>query len=326
MLLLPHVDPRHFVNGMIIGVSGGLDSVVLLHHLTQRANALPDAKLCVAHVNYRLRDTADADEVFVQQLAEQYGWPCETLRADSQPAGVNTQAWARTLRYDFFERIATLHACRTVAVAHHADDQAETLMWRLLRGTGLDGMAGMEAERALSAQVMLLRPFLATPRSALECYAQAHDLSYREDHTNQTDQYTRNRIRHELFPLCEAIQPGSTRHLAALTLRLQPDIAYLAQLTQEAWNGLTPQIEATRMIWNRRLFLTLAHPLQVRVLRHAYHLFVAGGSQLVEDHVQKMLQIAHGQGRESAFPGTCHFWCEGPYCVMSQQREHKGSA
>lgn len=312
------INDPHFAAGLVVGVSGGLDSVVLLDLLATRARRVSGAACRVAHVNYRLRAAADDDAAFVRALAQRYDVPCDVLLADPPPPTANVQVWARDTRYEHFQQMARTHRCRYVAVAHHADDQAETILWRLLRGTGLDGLAGMADERALGDDVTLLRPLLGCARATLEDYARARALTHRVDHTNATDHYTRNRIRHELLPVCESIQPGAARHVAGVARRLQPDLALLRQLAIRAWDALAPQIAPTQLTWPRHPFLAIDLALRTRIFRHAYHLLMGEAHQLVEDHLEKMEQIAQGEGTEYSLPGSCHFWCDGPYCHLAK--------
>lgn len=302
--------------GLVIGVSGGLDSVVLLDALVTRAHALPQAILHVAHVNYRLRPTADADAAFVRHVAERYGLPCDCCEPNPPPPGVNRQAWARAVRYDFFQHTARRYDCAAVAVAHHADDQAETVLWRLLRGTGLDGLAGMEPERSCQDGATLLRPLLDYSRAELEAYARTRGLSSCVDPTNASDDYTRNRMRHAVLPLCESIQSGAARHVAGLARRLQPTVALLQQLTREAWASLEPQQGPTELRWRRHPFLVIPLALRLRIVRHAYHLIMGGGGELVEDHLSTVERLAHAAGKTYFLPGPCLFQSFGSYCEL----------
>ncbi|WP_294977125.1 tRNA lysidine(34) synthetase TilS, partial [uncultured Leuconostoc sp.] len=166
---------------VIVAVSGGVDSVVLLHTLRQQ---LPDAKLVVAHVNYHLREESDADEKFVRQLADNYQAIFEQTEWLNVP-DTAVEKQARDFRYHFFDQLASKYHTTTVVVAHHADDQAETVLLKLMRGGQLMQLAGMSNQNQ-----MIVRPFLLITKQELVSYAQNHNLNWHEDKTNQDASYT----------------------------------------------------------------------------------------------------------------------------------------
>ncbi|MFQ5572580.1 MAG: tRNA lysidine(34) synthetase TilS [Rhodothermales bacterium] len=190
---------------VLVGVSGGVDSVVLLDVLRQ-LHYVP----LVAHVNYRLRGPAsDDDETFVREL-------CQSLNLSYFPATFDTETYAaehgqsiqeaaRTLRYGFFARLAEEEGVPCVAVAHHVDDQAETVLLNLLRGAGPEGIAGMAPKRPMmpGIGVSLVRPLLTTRRVEIEAYAREAGLVWREDASNQSLKYKRGVLRREIIPLIE---------------------------------------------------------------------------------------------------------------------------
>lgn len=158
----------------------------------------------VAHFNHSLRGAeSEADAEWVAGLCRELGLVCELGRADSASTGaaaVRTEAAARTARYEFLQKTAERRGARYVVTAHTADDQVETVLHRLVRGTGLAGLAGIPARRELTASVTLVRPLLAVRRIEIEDYLQSLGQSYRTDASNANRQFTRNRIRHELLP------------------------------------------------------------------------------------------------------------------------------
>ena len=185
---------------VLVAVSGGADSVALVRGLA--AIKQPGGgKLVVAHFNHRLRgEAADADERFVVELAEQLGFAHEIGRAD---ALLSAEEDSRRLRYEFLKTAAERVAARYVVTAHTADDQAETILHRILRGTGIAGLAGMRRARPLTEDIALLRPLLMFRRAELRQYLADIGQSFREDATNVDPRYTRNRLRNELLPLLE---------------------------------------------------------------------------------------------------------------------------
>lgn len=168
-----------------------MDSVVLVHLLSKSGH-----KIELAHVNYGLRgEESEKDEQFVRELAERLDVPLHVLHAED-PKSIQT--WAREVRYDWFQKLSLAMGIRYVAVAHHEDDQLETMLLNLLRGTGLSGLSGMRPWRPLNAECCLLRPLLGTRIAQIQAYAQSNGLSWREDKSNKEGPYARTEIRNEL--------------------------------------------------------------------------------------------------------------------------------
>lgn len=212
---------------IVVGVSGGVDSIVLLNAITATGRSV-----IAAHVNYHLRgDASDEDERFVRAECERIGAACRVLQAEDAP-GASIQAWAREVRYDWFERVAAQSHADAVAVAHHADDQAETVLINIIRGTGIDGLAGMRPVRPVSrgSEVMLIRPMLDLGRTRIEAYARAHDLAWREDASNESGRYLRSRVRSWLDGASDIADPV---RLAAIAGRAAVTAAVLRRSVVE---------------------------------------------------------------------------------------------
>jgi len=184
---------------IVVAVSGGADSVALLRILSELRDPLA-LKLIVAHFDHRLRPDSADDGRWVEALAT--GLQAECVLGAAQSAGPSrgVEAWARRERYAFLQNCASRSRANWVAVAHSADDQAETVLHHLIRGTGLQGLAGMPAVRALAPAVRLIRPGLEVSRAALRHYLADLGQSFREDPTNADGRYTRNAIRNDLLP------------------------------------------------------------------------------------------------------------------------------
>ena len=185
----------------IVAVSGGADSVALLVGLARLSP--PGARLVVAHACHDLRPDAGDDRRFVADLAARLGVACESralaVRDDPEGRGEGIEARARRLRYDFFIDAAYAHAARHVLVGHTADDQAETILHRAMRGTGVAGLSGMRPSRTLADGVALLRPLLALPRAAGRAFLETEGEAWREDATNADPRYARNFLRHDVL-------------------------------------------------------------------------------------------------------------------------------
>ena len=208
----------------IVALSGGADSVALLLGLQRMG--IP---LVAAHCNFQLRGAeSDADETFVRQLCEERGVKLYVEHFDTTTYAhhhhISIEMAARELRYDYFERLRQELGAATIAVAHHRDDNVETLLLNLVRGSGLKGLCGMRPKNGY-----VVRPLLDMPRTDIEAFLKAEGQTYRTDSTNTDTIYRRNKIRHELLPLLRELNPSIEKTLAATMARLKEAEAIVAQ-------------------------------------------------------------------------------------------------
>jgi tRNA(Ile)-lysidine synthase len=200
----------------LIGVSGGRDSVALLHWLIN----LGYNKLIVCHLNHQLRGrSSDADARFVEKLADRHHLDLELTAEDvrglAQKKRMSIETAAREARYSFFARAAKHRRCHKIFLAHHADDLVETFLLNLIRGAGLTGLGGMRdisSRQVDGANLTILRPLLSVWRSDIDKYVDECDLKFREDATNKNLAPTRNRIRSRIIPYLERILGRNIRH------------------------------------------------------------------------------------------------------------------
>lgn len=222
---------------LLIAVSGGPDSLALLHLLN--ASGYP---LVCATFNHRLRPEAADEVAYVRQVAESLGIPFVTDSADvaayAEAEGLSLEEAARTLRYRFLFREARKAGAQAVLTGHTADDQAETVLMHFLRGAGLSGLKGMLPRVVLPVfdeEIPLVRPLLGWQRANTETYCREHNLSPIQDPTNTDTTYFRNRLRHELLPALESYNPRIRETLARTAFALQGDEALLAEVLDAAW-------------------------------------------------------------------------------------------
>ena len=226
---------------MLCAVSGGRDSMALLSFLEQLA-AEKGFILHAAHYNHMLRPTADRDKDFVRLWCADRHIPlaCGTcdVRAWAREQGASLEDAARTLRYRFLEETADRVGAQRIATAHHVQDNAETVLLHLLRGTGLRGLGGIAPVRG-----RVVRPFLETDRRDIDAYVEENNIPYVEDESNADITFARNRLRIEVMPLLEKLAPGSTARIAGAAAILREEENHLAQESA----GLLPPAEEDKI-------------------------------------------------------------------------------
>lgn len=235
---------------LLAGLSGGADSVALFRTLLVWRER--GGELGAVHVNHGLRgEDSDEDERFVRRLCEAYQVPLQVFRAS--PPACASEAWAREARYGFFRQAIQSSGAEAVALAHHMEDQAETLLLHLLRGAGLTGLSGMPADGYVLG-VRVVRPLLTVPRQALREALTEAGQSWREDASNQDNRFLRNALRHELLPMMERLAPGCASRMAAS-----------ASLLREEETALAAQAEDFLTAYGGQDYLAL-HPLTLQPL------------------------------------------------------------
>jgi len=256
--------------GLVLGVSGGADSSALLHilhHLGYRVH--------VAHLNHCARgEESDADEAFVVALTAQLGVPCECRKCDvtaeAKASGLSFEAQARETRYSFFASVARKHGISKIVTAHHADDQVETVLMRILRGTGPEGLSGIPYTRQWD-RLSIVRPMLDCRREAIVAWLKESGLSWREDASNFDLQYRRNLVRHELLPLLEEKHNPQVREaLLRLAEAQHCDNFYWEAQVSDVLTGAEEELtRATFRVWpealQRRVIMRLAQGREIEL-------------------------------------------------------------
>jgi len=282
---------------VLVAVSGGVDSVVLLYALRELQKS-EKLSLAVAHFDHAIRTDSAADAEFVKKLARSLKLRYYSERADvpayAKAQKLSLEVAARTLRYQFFERIAKAHDFKKIALGHTLNDQAETLLMRLLRGAGLEGLSGIPPVRP-SGELTYIRPLIECTRDQIVAFAQAHKLSWREDPTNYDTTIARNKIRHELIPILKEYNPkvlealGRTARLlaqAAHVLDCQAEQALATLIASESAQGLALDLKD---------LMAMPEYLQALVLRRA----IARINPLCEPeaaHIEAMLRWISRRG------------------------------
>ncbi|OGX08597.1 MAG: tRNA lysidine(34) synthetase TilS [Omnitrophica WOR_2 bacterium GWA2_37_7] len=221
---------------VIIGVSGGPDSITLAHILFKLQYDL-DIQLHIAHYNHNLRKGSKADQKFVEELAVKLNIPFSTdswKNADAIKKG-SIEELARDQRLVFFKKVAKQQGTRTIALAHTEDDLAETVLMRILRGAGLNGIRGILPKRKVNG-LTFIRPFLGLSRKEIESYINKNKLLFKIDPTNNQSIFYRNKIRLNLLPLIEKQYSPNIKHLLSnLSKNISADFDYLEIQTEKAF-------------------------------------------------------------------------------------------
>ena len=208
---------------VLCALSGGSDSMYLLSRLLEGGY-----RVCAAHYNHHLRPSADRDEQFVRDWCARHSIPLTVGHGDvadhaaKQHMGIEEAA--RDLRYAFLQETAAQTGCALIATGHHAGDNAETVLMNLIRGCGTGGLSGIPVRRS-----NIVRPMLDVTRREIEAYLSAHSIPHVEDETNCDQSYTRNRIRHQLLPLLEELNPQAAAHISSAARRAEEDDAELCR-------------------------------------------------------------------------------------------------
>jgi len=206
---------------ILAAVSGGPDSVCLAHYLRAMARR-KGFSVRLLHVHHGLRGgAADRDAAFVRDLGRQWGVPAFTAAAPVRTRGQGLEAAARKSRYRALTRAARRLRCNKVATGHQLDDQAETVLLHLLRGTRVSALAGIPPRRRLSGRIDLVRPILPLTRAEVLAYLEVHGLKCRHDRTNRDTRFTRNWIRSRVLPLLASRNPRIREHLAGIAAQVR---------------------------------------------------------------------------------------------------------
>ncbi|MEN6337053.1 MAG: tRNA lysidine(34) synthetase TilS [Phycisphaerales bacterium] len=304
--------------GILVAVSGGADSIALLHVLrTLQTQGRLSSTLVCGHVNHQLRGEAgDADERFVVEQAKAMALPAVTrtvdVRSHAQTHRLSIETAARQLRLAALEQIARERGCSWIATGHQKNDNAETIIHRLLRGTGFRGLAGIRPIRRIAEDLSLARPLLCATRDEILRYLDEHNLSWREDLTNVDTAYARNYIRHRLLPSLR--QESRTSLVEDLSLLGESAGRLHDRVHREAKQAWAKTVETGSdevRIEASRLF-SLPEPVAIELIRQMLVHLGCGERDLTERHYRAVLQLARegAAGQGLSLPGGFEARCD----------------
>jgi tRNA(Ile)-lysidine synthase len=279
---------------VIVGVSGGPDSMALLHILKNLAPSL-NCEVLAAHLNHGLRVEAGAEEIFVKEKCRAWGIKYYSSRVSvadlAQLQKTTLEDTGRNARYQYFNQLRELTGSQLIATAHHYDDVAETVLLHLLRGSGIKGLRGI-----LPRSGNLIRPLLMASKEELLDYLQAREIDYCLDQSNNDSVYLRNRIRHGLIPyLQKEFNPRIVGKLNQLALIARDENEALEEESRRLWDGVFLEDEEKYLVLDNQALSLLPKAYQRRIILRAFAQLTSESEWNLED-VQKVLELSHKQG------------------------------
>ena len=300
---------------LVVAVSGGPDSLALVHALHSLRHDLR-LRLHAAHLDHGLRPEASAEDAeFVRETMGTLQVPLTLHKLDvsafSRRRGLSLEDAARRLRYDFLSRVASDERADAVAVAHTLDDQAETVLMHILRGSGLNGLRGMQIDstRLVSGRTLrLFRPLLYVSKSQTMSYCANNGLEPRSDESNLSPKFTRNRIRLDLMPGLEEFNPSVKLALARLAHSVALDIDFIERELDDVAEDILSEDPQIGVSLDRKLFSQLHPSLQRQLLRRAVRSAGVGLQDIEMSHLEEMARLMAGMsGKRTNLPGDQTF-------------------
>ncbi|MBN1315378.1 MAG: tRNA lysidine(34) synthetase TilS [Anaerolineales bacterium] len=287
---------NHFTAGetVLVGVSGGPDSLCLLHGLVDIRDK-QNLNICVGHLDHQLRPDSSKDAKFVERTCSEWGVPCTIKSVDvnqlADKLKLGVEEAGRQARLDFLTDLAKSIGANKIALGHNADDQAETVLMHILRGAGLDGLEGIAGIRTLG-KIYLVRPLLTISRSDIEAYCHEHQLEPHIDSSNRDRTYFRNRIRHDIMPYLEKYAPGIRNRLRQLSELATADVALLNSHLNDCWNSLVLEQTTNALSLDLKLLNDLPKSLRRRTIRRAFNALRGSLRDLGYVHVENACNLA----------------------------------
>ncbi len=283
---------------LVIGVSGGPDSMALLHILLtlQEKEQIPSCTLLVAHVNHMLRKEADEETAYVEEFCRLHQIPCFVKRAKveelAQKAKMGTEEMGRNIRYQFFEEVRQKEKAQKIVTAHHANDNAETVLMNILRGSGTAGLRGIEPIRKNEKNVVFVRPLLNCTKEEIYEYCKEKKLQPKIDKSNQENVYNRNKVRNILIPFLEKEwNPNIVATLNRLSELARQENQYLERQTQKAYEDMVLEEGKDSIVlslkkWNGQDFV-----IKSRVIRYTINRLLGTTKDIEKIHIEDIIKL-----------------------------------
>ena len=296
---------------IVVGLSGGADSVCLLYLLVECFNSYID-KLIAVHVNHGLRGSqADQDELFVQELCKDIGIECYSLREDVRKVarvnGLSEEEAGRNVRYDAFIKVCLEHKCNKIAVAHNRNDNAETMLFNLFRGSGINGLTGIEPMRKIregKKEPIIIRPLIETGRDEIEEYLKRRNISYIVDKTNLENDYSRNKIRNQVLTfVTDELNSNAINNISNATYHLREIRDYIDEKVKDSYDKVVNEEEGVFIIEFKKMENEHSY-IRKAIIMEILSKLSGSRRDLQLKHVEQVLGLKDKQvGRQIDLPG-----------------------
>ena len=269
---------------VLVGVSGGPDSISLLNILHELGY-----NICTAHINHGLRENAENDEKYVVEFCEKRNIPCfvKRVKLNEIESDMTTEELGRKIRYDFFKEIMEQENCTKIATAHNANDNAETVLMNMIRGTGLSGLKGIEISRE-----DIIRPILEINRVEIEAYCESEKLNPCHDESNDEAIYTRNKIRLELIPYIEKnINSNIVNNINRMSEIILEEEEFLNKQVNKAYEDSLIAEEDGRTVCNLKKFNSFESVIQKRLIIKYITKTLGNAKDIEKVHIEDILKL-----------------------------------
>jgi len=270
---------------IIVAVSGGADSMALLYFLSNRL-AQYNLRIVVAHVNHKKRRASELDEILVKAVAEQYHLPCEIYHLPKDENIDNFHVYARMKRYEFFKLLAENYKASCIVTAHHADDHLETLIHRFLYYNTASSLIGIEPI-SWQDDYKIVRPFIEITKEEIYNYCDTMKIRFREDESNESDVYTRNRIRKNIVSTLVKESPTIYKHAREISEQLSEDERYFSEKVTKLMNQVTKAEDTFEV--SRTLITGLPESLARRLIKRILQAFTL--RDITSMHIDELLKL-----------------------------------
>ena len=277
---------------IIVAVSGGPDSMCLLDNLIELKQELQIKKIVVAHLNHMIREEAKSETVYVQEYCKNKEIDCYVKFVDilkkSTELKIGTEECGRRERYAFFDEISEKVGANKIAIAHNLNDNAETVLMHLLRGSGISGLGGIKPYR----EGKFIRPLIKCDRADIENYCEEKNLQPKFDKTNKDNTYTRNRIRNELIPYIQKkFNPNIIETLDRLSELVLDEEDYMQNATEKAFTEILIEQENTKIVLNLKKFNQLEHVIKTRIIMQTTKILFGTSNGIEKKHVEDIIKL-----------------------------------
>ena len=281
---------------IVIGVSGGPDSVFLLHSLNYFKEIFKkkyniEYNVIVCHINHMIRKEAKLDELLAKQYAEKYNFKFYSLEADvskiAKEEKISEEECGRNIRYEFFEKILKENSGTKIAVAHNANDNSETVIHNFIRGTGLNGLTGIKFVNG-----KIIRPLLNIEKKDIVKYLDENSIKYNIDKTNLENDYTRNKIRNDLIKKIELeYNPSFIKSINRMTKNINEDMKYIDKMAKVEYEGIILKKEKNTVLINIKEFKNMDIAIQKRVVLNAINDIMGNIKSIEDKHIEDICEL-----------------------------------